>query len=280
MKGRLLISQDLSCVGQVSMGVALPILGTCGYNPAVLPTALLSTHTGGFGNNTFLNLSSEIPKILNHWQEIPIHFSSIYLGYLGKEALEAWLTNFDKVKQDKQTVLLDPVMGDNGKFYSGMDQDYAKKMQLLAKKATILTPNLTEACLLLNYPLEQMTESLEFAQQIMKKLTAAFPNKKIVITGISLPDKKIGIVGYDNQVWTLLQEKIGRSYFGTGDIFASVLLATYLSKNSLEEAAKIAANFVQIAIKNTNLDQDTRLGPNYAAGLTWLLEKIKDKGRK
>ncbi|MCT7759035.1 MAG: pyridoxal kinase, partial [Lactobacillus gasseri] len=105
MKEKLLISQDLSCLGQVSLSVALPILGACGYQPDVLPTAILSTHTGGFGDNTFLNLSSEMSKIIAHWQDQKIDFENLYLGYLGKEAIDFWIDHISNFKVSK--VLLD-----------------------------------------------------------------------------------------------------------------------------------------------------------------------------
>ncbi|MFR4968103.1 pyridoxamine kinase [Lactobacillus kalixensis] len=275
MNMNLLISQDLSCAGQVSMSVALPILGACGYSPSILPTAMLSTHTGGFGRNTFLDLSDEISKIIDHLQEVPLDFDTIYLGYLGANALNAWLKNIKKIYQENQIILLDPVMGDHGKFYSGMNSDYAKNMQKLAKYATILTPNLTEACMLLDIPLNQISESLPFAQEVMENLKEKMSNKKIVITGIPLNDE-IGMIGYDGEnTWTLSQKKIGRSFFGTGDIFASVFLASYLTKADLKNAAEVAAKFITIAIKNTKPDQDQRFGPNYAAALPWLIERLR-----
>lgn len=133
MKKSILISQDLSCVGQVSMGVALPILGALGFNPSVLPTALLSTHTGGFGKNTYLDLSAEIGKIISHWQTLPITFSAIYLGYLGVKPLSTIITEIDKIATNS-FLLLDPVMGDHGKLYSGFDSTYVDNMKILAKK--------------------------------------------------------------------------------------------------------------------------------------------------
>ena len=119
MKEKLLISQDLSCLGQVSLSVALPILGACGYQPDVLPTAILSTHTGGFGDNTFLNLSSEMSKIIAHWQDQKIDFKNLYLGYLGKEAIDFWIDHISNFKVSK--VLLDPAMADSGKLYRGLN---------------------------------------------------------------------------------------------------------------------------------------------------------------
>ncbi len=171
MKEKLLISQDLSCLGQVSLSVALPILGACGYQPDVLPTAILSTHTGGFGNNTFLALNNEMSKIIAHWQDEKITFKNLYLGYLGRNAIDFWIEHISDFRNTDLLILLDPAMADSGKLYSGLDIEYVEKMRELAKRATILTPNLTEACLLLNkeYRNFSINEIKEIAGELNEK---------------------------------------------------------------------------------------------------------------
>lgn len=274
MNEKLLISQDLSCLGQVSLSVALPILGACGYQPDVLPTAILSTHTGGFGDNTFLSLNSEMNKIIAHWQEQNIYFENLYLGYLGKDAIDFWLQHISTFKNSR--VLFDPAMADEGKLYRGLDADYVTKMRILANFATILTPNLTEACLLLNkkYRNFSINEIEELALELKKK----FNLNEVLITGISMQDK-IKIVGVSSRDKTFVIEndKVERSFFGTGDMFASSLLAAILAGYSLKESSQIAATFVKMAIKATDLTQDKRLGPNYAGALSWLMKKVEEK---
>jgi len=130
MKEKLLISQDLSCLGQVSLSVALPILGACGYQPDVLPTAILSTHTGGFGNNTFLALNNEMSKIIAHWQDEKITFKNLYLGYLGRNAIDFWIEHISDFRNTDLLILLDPAMADSGKLYSGLDIEYVEKNNL------------------------------------------------------------------------------------------------------------------------------------------------------
>ena len=152
--GGVLISQDLSCMGQVSLSVALPILGACGLKPTVLPTTILSTHTGGFGNNTYLDLSHEMTQITKHWQELDISFKAAYLGYLGENALDFWLQNKELLSQ--KIILIDPAMADHGKMYRGLSQQYIEKMRQLVTKATILTPNMTEAAFLLGKKLKRI----------------------------------------------------------------------------------------------------------------------------
>ncbi|WP_282805832.1 PfkB family carbohydrate kinase [Lactobacillus isalae] len=274
MNEKLLISQDLSCLGQVSLSVALPILGACGYQPDVLPTAILSTHTGGFGDNTFLSLNSEMNKIIAHWQEQNIYFENLYLGYLGKGAIDFWLQHISTFKNSK--VLFDPAMADSGKLYRGLDADYVIKMRMLANFVTILTPNLTEACLLLDkkYRNFSINEIKELSLELKKK----FDLNEVLITGISMQDK-IKIVGVSSNDKTFVIEtaKVERSFFGTGDMFASSLLAAILAGYSLKESSQVAATFVKMAIKATDLTQDKRLGPNYAGALSWLMKKVEEK---
>ncbi|WP_285818098.1 PfkB family carbohydrate kinase [Lactobacillus taiwanensis] len=276
MNEKLLISQDLSCVGQVSLSVALPILGACGYQPDVLPTTILSTHTGGFGNNTFLNLNREIEKIITHWQEENITFENLYLGYFGKEAIDFWVEHISKFKKSK-LILLDPAMADSGKLYSGLDQQYVSKMRLLAKKATILTPNLTEACLLLKK--EYRDFSIEEINDIALNLKERFELDSAIITGIPT-GKKVAIVGVSDRLNFILEnKKIARSFFGTGDMFASSLLAVVLAGYNLKESSQIAADFIKLSIKVTDVNQDKRLGPNYAGALAWLMKKVTEGKR-
>ncbi|MDE7051260.1 MAG: pyridoxamine kinase [Lactobacillus sp.] len=274
MNEKLLISQDLSCLGQVSLSVALPILGACGYQPNVLPTAILSTHTGGFGDNTFLNLNSEMNKIIAHWQEQNIYFENLYLGYLGKGAIDFWMQHISTFKNSR--VLFDPAMADEGKLYRGLDADYVTKMRILANFATILTPNLTEACLLLNkkYRNFSINEIEELALELKKK----FDLNEVLITGIPMQDKiKIVGVSSNDKTFVIENDRVERSFFGTGDMFASSLLAAILAGYSLKESSQVAATFVKMAIKATDLTQDKRLGPNYAGALSWLMKKVEEK---
>lgn len=271
--GGVLISQDLSCMGQVSLSVALPILGACGLKPTVLPTAILSTHTGGFGNNTYLDLSHEMTQITKHWQELDISFKAAYLGYLGENALDFLLQNKELLSQ--KIILIDPTMADHGKMYRGLSQQYIEKMRQLVTKATILTPNMTEAAFLLGKKAEENT--IQTATSLAQELSTKFDIPNVIITGIDLSDEKIGEVGItEGKEWSLTQRRLPGSFFGTGDIFTSVFLAAFMHQYSLKESCSIAADFVERAILNTT-KQDPRLGPNYAAGLSWLLEKVGNR---
>lgn len=271
INGGVLVSQDLSCAGQVSLSVALPVLGVSGLRPTVLPTAILSTHTGGFGENTFLSLNNEMAKIIAHWQKIGLDFSAVYLGYLGKSALDFWVEKIDYFKQQNKLILIDPVMGDHGQLYRGIDEDYVVKMCKLIKSATILTPNMTEAAFLLGK--KATNNSLKCAIEFATELSSRFDIPNVIITGISLTKEKIAEAGVTNgHNWSLIQEKLPGSFFGTGDLFASAFLAAVMHKQGLKKSCSVAADFVAQAIRETP-KQDSRLGPNYAAALPDLLKR-------
>ena len=233
MLDKVLISQDLSCYGQVSLGVALPLLGASGFAPTILPTAVLSTHTGGFGANSYLDLADEMLNIIHHWQQLDLKFTAIYLGYLGKRALSVWLNHYQTLAIPSTITLIDPVMGDNGRLYRGFDDDYVKEMQTLIKTATIVTPNFTEAAFLLNQPqLATSPPTIELAEKLARTLAEKYSIPTVVITGIDLAADQIGLVCYEqkpDRSQSFVQPKLAGNFFGTGDLFASSLLAGVLA---------------------------------------------------
>lgn len=268
----ILISEDLSAWGQVSMATALPIFTVAGIRPALMPTALLSTHTG-FPDNTYLDLSQQLGPILDHWKQLELNFDAVYLGYLGKQAIDFWLENANSVA--KKQLLLDPAMADHGKLYRGFDQAYVEKMKSLASLADILLPNLTEARLLLDQDLSQ-AESMEEATDLIEELVSKFSLKQAVITGIELNKQEIGMVIYDQEITQLKVKRIDRAYFGTGDLFASALLATLSNERDFLSASQIASQFILRAIESTK-KQDPRLGPDCSQALSWLIDELKGK---
>lgn len=274
MDSNVLIAQDLSCVGQVSMGVALPLLGALDLRPDVLPTALLSTHTGGFGENTYLDLSSEMRHILQHWKTLNLRFSAVYLGYLGKKPLDMILDELSFLKTPETLLLVDPVMADHGKLYRGFDQAYVTKMKQLVKKATIVTPNLTEAQLLLDEALTTSPVTVVEAKDLLLRFVKKFKSETAIMTGINC-GKYLAVVGYNNgKTWHLTCPKLAGNYFGTGDLFASTLLGAILKGHSVKASAKIAMDFIFEAIKLTKTPRDERFGVDYAKALPLLLEKL------
>ena len=272
---KILTIQDISCYGQCSITVALPILSAWGYETAILPSAILSTHTSGFKNFTVHDLSNEIPKIINHWKNEGIKFDALYAGYLGE------VGHIDQVIQIKNELLnddgffvLDPVMGDNGKLYPAFNDDYVKAIRRLIKEADIILPNLTEACFLTNSEYKESYDET-YIRDIVNKLIA-LGAKKIVLTGIAYEKEATGVFVYDgNEFHHFVHQKINKSYHGTGDVYASTFLGAYLGHHDLMKSAIIAADFVVEAIKNT-LDDPSH---NYSVKFEPLLVDFIKKNR-
>ncbi|KRN28582.1 pyridoxal kinase [Lactobacillus selangorensis] len=278
MQKQVLITEDLSCIGQVSMGVTLPILAALDDNPFILPTALLSTHTGGFGDNTNLDLTAEMYKILAHWRTLKLDLDGIYCGYLGMNQIDVIL---QAVLPQKQTALtlVDPVMADEGKLYRGFTMDYVAKMRQLVQRADIIVPNLTEASLLLGQPLHDEPYALDEISAILQQLRTK-TGASVILTGLPISAAQIAVVGLErgaNEPWLLEQPRIAGHYFGSGDLFASVLFGLRLAGFSLYHAAEIAMEFTSKGIVTTyQQHSDVRFGINAMAALPWLLERLNE----
>ena len=275
MAKKILTIQDISCYGQCSITVALPILSAWGYETAILPSAVLSTHTSGFKNFTVHDLSNEIPKIINHWKQEGIKYDTLYAGYLGEEQ------HIDSVIQIKNELLnkdgffiLDPVMGDNGKLYPAFDNNYVKAIRRLVKEADIILPNLTEACFLTDTEYKEDYDEA-YIKDIIDRLLK-IGAKKIVLTGIAYQKEMTGVVVYDeNGYQHFIHPRIAKSYHGTGDVYASTFLGAYLSNNDLYKSTKIAADFVVEAIKNTIEDPSHNYGVKFEPLLVDFISKNK-----
>lgn len=275
MNKKVLTVQDISCYGQCSITVALPVLSAWGYETAILPSAILSTHTGGFKNFTVHDLSNEIPKIINHWKNEGLKYDAFYVGYLGE------IGHVDLVIQIKNELLnkngifvLDPVMGDNGKLYPAFNDEYVKAIRRLIKEADIILPNLTEACFLTGVEYKEECDE-SYIKNIINKLVE-IGAKKIALTGIAYEKEMTGVFIYDeNGYQHFTHKKISKSYHGTGDIYASTFLGAFLGNNDLMKSSKIAAMFVVRAIENT-LDDP---GHNYGVKFEPLLADFVKENR-
>lgn len=251
MNKKVLTIQDISCYGQCSITVALPILSAWGYETAILPSAILSTHTSGFKSFTVHDLSNEIPKIINHWENEGIKYNALYAGYLGEiKHIDLVIEIKNKLLSDDAFFLLDPVMGDDGKLYPAFNNEYVQAMKRLIKEADIIVPNITEACLLTD-SIYQTEYDENYIIEIIEKLIR-LGAKKVALTGVSFEKEMTGVYIYDENGYRYFKHKrIAKSYHGTGDVYASTFLGAYLNNNDLFESAKIAADFVVKAIKNT-----------------------------
>ena len=194
---RIVTIQDISCVGKCSLTVALPIISAMGVETAVVPTAVLSTHTM-FKNFTFRDLSTDIPLIQKHWKNEQIEFDSIYTGYLGSiEQIDMLKDFFKEFKTQDNFIFIDPVMGDNGKLYVGFNQEFADEMANLCSLADIVVPNLTEASYMLHKEYkENYTE--EEIKELLIELSNLGPNK-VVLTGVSFKENELGVMSYDRE---------------------------------------------------------------------------------
>ena len=276
---RIVTIQDISCVGKCSLTVALPIISAMGVETAVVPTAVLSTHTM-FKNFTFRDLSTDIPLIQKHWKEEKINFDSIYTGYLGSiEQIDMLKDFFKEFKTPDNFIFIDPVMGDNGKLYTGFNQEFADEMAKLCNLADIVVPNLTEASYMLHKEYkEQYTE--EEIKELLIELSNLGPNK-VVLTGVSFKENELGVMSYDkqtNKFFTYFREKINVKYHGTGDIFASTLVGALVNEKSLEEALKIAVDYVWETINDTYIEKkEDAYGVNFENKIPYLIDRLKTR---
>ena len=276
---RILTIQDISCIGKCSLTVALPIISTFGVECSVMPTAVLSTHTA-FNGFTFRDLTDDLNNISKHWQEQNIHFDAIYTGYLGSfKQLEIVAEIFKTYKTDNNFILVDPVMADHGKLYSGFDQQFANAMAKLCSHADIIAPNLTEAAFMLNQQYIADGYNEDYIRNTLKKLTD-LGAKIAVLTGVSFNNKELGIYGYDsikNEYFTYFRERLPQSFHGTGDVFASALCGALTIKKGVADAVKIAVDFtVQSITETVKNPSHNWYGVDFESALPSLIEMLKN----
>ncbi|MBE6717659.1 MAG: pyridoxamine kinase [Ruminococcaceae bacterium] len=275
---RAVTINDISGMGRCSVTVACPVLSAAGIETSVLPTALLSTHTGGFSEYSFLDLTDEMSKIMKHWQSLGRTFDAIYSGYLGSVAQIEKVNEFiDIFKDDNTFIMVDPVMGDAGRFYAGFTEEYIDGMRKLCGRADIIVPNITEALFLLNKEYKDGPYTEEYIKEIMKEISS-FGCKRIVLTGVCFDNENVGASCFDAEngaFSTFLAPRIEGFYHGTGDVFASTLLSALLNNKTLAESTKIAVDFTEDSIIRTrNAKTDTRYGVIFEQELPALVRKL------
>ena len=275
---RVLAVHDLSCVGRCSLTVALPILSAAGLEASALPTAVLSTHTGGFTGMTFRDLTQDLPAIFAHWKTLDLAFDAIYTGYLGSAEQVALVEQlFDAFRGEQTKIIVDPVMGDHGKLYPGMSEKMPQLMKTLCQKADVIVPNQTEAALMLGRPYLETPDKAEVDDllQALREMTQA----SVVLTGISPEEGKLGAAVYDRETGQTAcpaAPHMPGSYHGTGDVYASALTGAYLAGKTLVQAAQIAADFTQQSIVETlPLGLETRYGVCFERALPQLLRALE-----
>ena len=269
---KIVSMQDVSCFGQCSLTVALPICSALGLETAILPTAVLSTHTGGFKGFTFRDLYEDLDPILAHWKKEGITFSAAYTGYLGNcDEVDIALRLRDYI--GKGPFIVDPAFGDHGSLYPGFDETYVEAMRKLCFASDILLPNLTEACALLGIPYVD-SPSQEEAEGIAKALYEKGA-RTIVLKGLRNDRGEIGLLVYDGNVFeTYFHERVPQNYHGTGDVFASTFVGVYLRGVSPLVAAKKAADFTLACIKATLEKKDHLYGVCFEECLPSLIASL------
>lgn len=268
---RIAAIHDISGFGRCSLTVALPIISAAGIECSVVPTAVLSTHTGGLGGFTYRDLTDDILPFARHWQSLGLEFDALYSGFLGSfRQVEIVSEFFDRFRTGDNLIMVDPVMADNGELYKTFNKDFPGEMRKLCKKADLIVPNMTEAALLLDEPYRPGPYTKKYICETLNKL-ARLGSKLVVLTGVHFNETELGVAAYDcatGQVDYAMADKVPAFYPGTGDVFGSVLVSKLVNGKGLAHAAAFAVDFVASSIRRTyDAGTDSRFGINFEAGL-------------
>jgi len=271
---KILTIQDISCVGQCSLTVALPILSACNLETCILPSAVLSTHTAGFHGFTFRDLTDDMPEIQAHWKKENIKFKAIYTGYLGSVKQVGYVQDIlNTMGTDDCVRIVDPAMADNGMLYSIFNDEYVAAMRGLCASADILLPNITEACFLADMEYRE-TYDRSYIEELLDKLSKLGVHT-IVLTGVGYAPEKTGVIVYENGAIRYYEHnKVSKGCHGTGDIYASAFTGALMNDKDIFDAAKIAADYTVKCIINTKDDPDHWYGAKFETALRDLMDML------
>ena len=273
---RILTVQDISCVGQCSITVALPILSACGLETAVLPSAVLSTHTTGFDGFTFRDLSQDFPAIEQHWINTGITFDAVYTGYLGSSQQVEYVLSIVKNCMGKQGLtFFDPAMADNGVLYPGFDHTYVAAMKKLCSHGDYILPNITEACLLTDTVYKEQYDQTYIDLLLDRLTTQICPN--VILTGVSFtPDTTgIAVTEQGNRDY-YCHRRLPRNTHGTGDVFSAAFVGAKLRGKTALEAAKIAGDYTIACMEATADDPSHWYGVKFEPVLGQLIAQLNN----
>ncbi|MBO5791955.1 MAG: pyridoxamine kinase [Lentisphaeria bacterium] len=274
---RVLSIQDISCLGKCSLTVALPVISAAGIETAIMPTAMLSVHTW-FKSFTFHDLTDEIMPVCKNWKEHNFEFDGISTGYLGSfrqiELVEEAFAMFNKPGMLK---LVDPVLGDNGKFYVGFDSAFAKRMAHLCGKADVIVPNLTEVAAMLGEEYCGSGYDEKYIRERLKRLAGlGCPN--VVITGVSYEKGRYGVAAWNaekEEYSTYFGEEQPGTFHGTGDLFSAALFAALIREQNMAQALETAVEFTVESIRMTLQNPDhVPYGVEFERAIPCLLGKL------
>ncbi|MBQ5890887.1 MAG: pyridoxamine kinase [Clostridia bacterium] len=262
MQKRILAINDISCMGKCSLTVALPIISSVGHECVILPTALLSTHTAqGFGDFVSFNMTDQMKQIADHFERLDTRFDAIYSGYIVSPDQADYIYELvNKLADNDTLVVVDPVLGDNGRLYRGFAEKNITAIKRLCSVADVITPNLTEASLLTGIESDGVHMTREGVDHLLDALSTLC-KKKIVITGIEINDGELTTAVMDverGETALYTRPKISGSVHGSGDVFASALTALYLDGTSFDTAVEKALDFTLSAIADSAEDDDSR----------------------
>lgn len=271
---RILTMQDISCLGQCSGSVALPVLSACGHETCLVPSALLSTHTGQFQGYTFFDLTEQIPAIIAHWRREGMMFDALYTGYLGSAVQARYAREMiETLLRPNALIVVDPAMADNGRLYSGLDDSLVEAMRGLCAQADVILPNLTEACLLTGIEYRE-----DWDEGYISRLLGALLEtgvKSAVLTGIVFSeDTTGGLIAIGGERKFFRHRRVNRMFHGTGDVFAAAFTGAFLRGMSLEEAVGLAARFTLESIENTEDDPEHWYGVKFETALPMLINEL------
>ena len=276
---RVLSVQDISCFGKCSLTVALPIISAMGVETCIIPTAILSTHTGGFTGYTWRDLTEDIPKIASHWKSLDLTFDALYTGYLGSFEQIGMVKDLFATFGKKAIKFVDPVMGDNGKLYTGFTPAFAAEMAKLCGVADVIVPNMTEACYMLGIEYKAGPYEEAYIKEILVKLTA-LGCPVAAMTGAvltSAPDKQ-GVIAYDSRTETFcsyFSENLPVKFHGTGDIYASTMCGALALGKGLSDAIRIAVDYTVACIRRSIGDDEHPYGVRFEECIPALIDLLR-----
>lgn len=274
---RILAVHDISCIGRCALTVALPVLSAAGLETSILPTSILSTHTGGFTGFTYRDLLSDFDPIMNHWKSLGLRFDGFFSGWLGTHLhIKKMHHLLDMFAEEHLRVVIDPVMGDNGKLYATLDEAYVQEMRAYCARAQLLLPNMTEAALLTGTPYSDGNYTPAYVRDMLSRIID-MGAETVVLTGVSLEPDRIGAAALDRSgdLHYFDSEFIPGCWHGAGDVFASGLLAADMNGQSLEAALKTAVDFTsRCIIRTRDAGTDERLGLQFEPELVHLASAL------
>lgn len=278
MQKRIAAIHDISCFGRCSLTVALPIISAVGIEVSAIPTAVLSTHTGGISGYTFRDLTKDILPIAEHWQSLNLSFDALYSGFLGSfEQIQIVMEVFERFRKEDNLFIVDPVMADNGELYKVFPENFPSGMRTICEKADVIIPNITEAVLLLGETYHEGPYTETYIETILRNLSALGP-RQVVLTGVYFDNHQLSAASFDagtNKIQYSFAERIDGYFHGTGDVFGSALVAALLREKTLSQATAIAVDFTVKSIKRTiEAGSDIRFGVNFEQGLLELAQKL------